>query len=153
MSPLLFAVAIEPFACLFCGSTRVAGFCRGQEEEKLFLYTDIMLLFLNDTQSSLQKAMLLLLNLEFFQCLKLRVRSLLFSSLDPLPVTLTGLYAYINPFPPTVHIQYMWSYWTGLFSMGPHICGSVFVLGAHHTAHICGPTEIKPSPVGPHLYV
>lgn len=53
MSPLLFALAIEPLAALIRYTEGIRGFLRGTLEDKVALYTDDMLLFLEDTSSSL----------------------------------------------------------------------------------------------------
>lgn len=53
MSPILFALAIEPLAAMIRTSAAVRGFSRGTLEEKIALYADDMLLFLEDTDSSL----------------------------------------------------------------------------------------------------
>lgn len=57
LSPLLFALAIEPLAIAVRASKRIQGFKRTTGEEKIALYADHILLFLGDTQSSLSAAM------------------------------------------------------------------------------------------------
>lgn len=49
MSPLLFAIAIEPLAAMIRTHDRIKGFRRGVHEDKIALYADDMLLFLEDT--------------------------------------------------------------------------------------------------------
>lgn len=56
-SPLLFAIAVEPLACLFCHSSDVSGLVRGSLEEKIPLYVDNTLLFINHTPTSLPVVM------------------------------------------------------------------------------------------------
>lgn len=56
MSPLLFALAVEPLAATIRTTIAIRGFCRGTIEEKIALYADDMLLFLEDTTSSLTAA-------------------------------------------------------------------------------------------------
>lgn len=53
LSPLLFAIAIEPLAAQIRDSPRIEGFRYGDLHEKLMLYADDMLLFLGDTSQSL----------------------------------------------------------------------------------------------------
>lgn len=48
MSLLLFALTIEPLAALIRSHSGVRGFKRGTIEEKVALYTDDLLLFLED---------------------------------------------------------------------------------------------------------
>lgn len=57
MSPLLFALAMEPLAIALRASQEVQGFKRRMGEEKVAMYADDILLFLGDTQSSLEAAM------------------------------------------------------------------------------------------------
>lgn len=57
LSPLLFALAIEPLAIALRTSQEVQGFKREMGEEKLAMYADDVLLFLGDTQSYLGAAM------------------------------------------------------------------------------------------------
>lgn len=55
LSPLLFALAIEPLAISLRSSPGIKGFKRGEVEEKVILYTDDLLLLLGDTQNSLKE--------------------------------------------------------------------------------------------------
>lgn len=55
LSPLLFALAMEPLAEAVRTSTGVKGFKRSNGEEKIALYADDVLLFLGDMGSSLEK--------------------------------------------------------------------------------------------------
>lgn len=57
LSPLLFAIAIEPLACLIRSSPDVAGFLTGQREERISLYADDMLLYLRDVSASISPVM------------------------------------------------------------------------------------------------
>lgn len=56
MSPLLFALAVEPLAAAIRQNNTIKGFSRGSLEDKIALYADDMLLFLEDTSSSLTAA-------------------------------------------------------------------------------------------------
>lgn len=56
MSPLLFALAVEPLAAAIRQNNMIKGFSRGSLEDKIALYADDMLLFLEDTSSSLTAA-------------------------------------------------------------------------------------------------
>ena len=53
LSPLLFALAIEPLAALVRSCGAVAGPTIGGLEEKVSIYADDMLIYLSDSQSSL----------------------------------------------------------------------------------------------------
>lgn len=57
MSPLLFALAMEPLAIALRASPKVQGFKKLMGEEKVAMYAGDVLLFLGDTQSSLGAAM------------------------------------------------------------------------------------------------
>ena len=57
LSPLLFALAIEPLAISIRTSPRITGFCYGNEQEKVMLYADDTLLLLGDMDTSLREAM------------------------------------------------------------------------------------------------
>lgn len=56
LSPLLFALAIEPLAIAIKQITIIRGFERGGKEDKISLYADNALLFLGDTDQSLTSA-------------------------------------------------------------------------------------------------
>lgn len=60
LSPLLFAIAIEPLAILLRSSDQVRGFEYGTLHEKVALYADDLLLFLGDTSDSLSSAITLI---------------------------------------------------------------------------------------------
>lgn len=53
LSPLLFALAIEPLAALIRSSSLITGLVIGDLEEKVSLYADNMLIYLAEPQSSL----------------------------------------------------------------------------------------------------
>lgn len=55
LSPLLFALALEPLAARI----RI-GFCRGVRKDKLFLYADNTLIYLGDAAASLESVMTLI---------------------------------------------------------------------------------------------
>lgn len=57
LSPLLFALAIEPFAIRVRAAERIEGLRREGRDEKIALYADDVLLFLGDTETSLDAAM------------------------------------------------------------------------------------------------
>lgn len=57
LSPLLFALAVEPLAILIRNSPEVVGFRRGQREEKISLYADDALIYLGDTAASSRTVM------------------------------------------------------------------------------------------------
>lgn len=57
LSPLLFAIAIEPMACLLWTSLDVTGLVRGALKEKIALYADDVLLFPTNIRSSLPATM------------------------------------------------------------------------------------------------
>lgn len=57
LSPLLFALAIEPLATEIRANSHIVGFCYGTLQEKVMLYADDTLLMLGDTEVSLQEAM------------------------------------------------------------------------------------------------
>ena len=60
MSPLLFAVAMEPLALALRQNTDIRGIHRAGEEHKVSLYADDMLLYISQPLSSLPKLMVLL---------------------------------------------------------------------------------------------
>lgn len=59
LSPLLFALAIEPLAACICANANanIRGFQYGDLQEKCMLYVDDTMLLLGDTNTSLQEAM------------------------------------------------------------------------------------------------
>ncbi len=57
LSPLLFAVAIEPLAILLRSTSDIQGISRGDREHKLSLYADDLLLFIADPHNSLPHVM------------------------------------------------------------------------------------------------
>lgn len=58
LSPLLFALAIEPLAIEIRANQGITGFCYGNMQEKVILYAEDTLLLLGDTVHSLREAML-----------------------------------------------------------------------------------------------
>ena len=57
MSPLLFALVMEPLAIAIRADTKMEGFVRPTGEERIALYADDVLLFLGDTNQSIKQAM------------------------------------------------------------------------------------------------
>ncbi|KAM9316655.1 proto-oncogene tyrosine-protein kinase ROS [Gastrophryne carolinensis] len=57
LSPLLFALAIEPLAIIIRNSPAIAGWRLGEIEEKISLYADDTLLYLADSYQSLEAAL------------------------------------------------------------------------------------------------
>lgn len=62
LSPLLFALAIEPLACLLRAFSGIRDVQIGPEEHKLRLYADDLVLYITDICSSLPKAQEILAN-------------------------------------------------------------------------------------------
>lgn len=60
LSPLLFALAIEPLAEAIRSSVDIVGFCRSTGEDKIALYVDDALVFLGDTGPSISAVMSLI---------------------------------------------------------------------------------------------
>lgn len=54
---LLFAIAIEPLACFIRSSPLITGVMTGQQEERISLYADDMLLYLGDVLTLVPAAM------------------------------------------------------------------------------------------------
>lgn len=57
LSPLLFAITIEPLAIALCGNRGIQGIWRGGVENKVSLYADDLLLFVSKPATSLQEAL------------------------------------------------------------------------------------------------
>lgn len=55
LSPLLFALTIEPLAIALRSSTEIKGIIRGQAEHKVSLYADDMLIYMSDLEVGLPK--------------------------------------------------------------------------------------------------
>lgn len=80
LSPLLFALAIEPYAIMVRRSPAVVGLKCGQLEEKIALYADDVLLFLDNPGDSLDNALKLADEFSVFSGLKInKSKSTLFS--------------------------------------------------------------------------
>ena len=57
LSPLLFAIAIEPLAASLRSSPEICGILRSGKEHKLSLYADDLLLYISDPQNTLSHIM------------------------------------------------------------------------------------------------
>lgn len=53
MSPLLFAIAIEPLTASLCSSPEIRGILRSGKEHELSLYADDLLLYISEPQNTL----------------------------------------------------------------------------------------------------
>ena len=84
LSPLLFALAIEPLAAAIRGNPEIQGFRRGELEDKLALYADDALLFLGDTSASLIHLMELVYTFGTFSGFKINWDKSTLLPLDPL---------------------------------------------------------------------
>ncbi len=62
LSPLLFALAIEPLAIALRECQQITGITRGEAVHKVTLYADDLLLFISNPQTSLPAALTLLEN-------------------------------------------------------------------------------------------
>lgn len=62
LSPLLFALAIEPLAIALRENQQIIGITRNTAEHKVTLYADDLLLFISNPQASLPVALTLLEN-------------------------------------------------------------------------------------------
>lgn len=60
LSPLLFALALEPLVARICQYPNIVGFQRGDWVDVMSLYADDTLLYLGDTQGSLWEAITLI---------------------------------------------------------------------------------------------
>ncbi|XP_056407014.1 uncharacterized protein LOC130298133 [Hyla sarda] len=85
LSPLLFAIAIEPLANILRMSPDVRGFRYGTVEEKVALYADDMLLFLGDTAHSLAPVMSLITEFGSYSGLLINWDKSVLLPLEPLP--------------------------------------------------------------------
>lgn len=66
LSPLLFAIAIEPLAAVVRASQQITGFKYGDLHEKIMLYADDMMLFLGDTTTSLAEVTRIITGFGYF---------------------------------------------------------------------------------------
>ena len=73
LSPLLFAIAIEPLAIALRSSGRIRGIWRGEVEHKVSLYADDLLLFVSKPSTSLPEALTILENFSQFSGYKLNL--------------------------------------------------------------------------------
>lgn len=85
LSPLLFAIAIEPLACLLRSSADLTGFRIGSLEERVSLYADDMLLYLGDVSLSLAPAMAIIQQYGCWSGLLINWDKSVLMPLDPLP--------------------------------------------------------------------
>ena len=57
LSPLLFAMVLEPFLCMIRGNRGIKGIVIGSMEHKISAYADDLLLYLSSPQESLMELM------------------------------------------------------------------------------------------------
>lgn len=84
LSPLQFALALEPLAAQIRTSPEIVGFQRGQRTDVISLYADNTLLNLGDTQGLLQAVMALIDNFEEISGFNINWNKSVLLPLDPL---------------------------------------------------------------------
>lgn len=82
LSPLLFAIAIEPLAALLRECPQINGFKYGDLHESIMLYADDMLLFLGDTSASLSRVMSIISDFGHYSSLTINRTKLALMVLD-----------------------------------------------------------------------
>uniref|UniRef100_A0A3P9ITT7 Reverse transcriptase domain-containing protein n=1 Tax=Oryzias latipes TaxID=8090 RepID=A0A3P9ITT7_ORYLA len=93
LSPLLFALAIEPLAILLRSSKEYAGINRGNTEHKVSLYADDLLLYVSDLIKSIPIIMTILENFGRISGYKLNLsKSILFPINSKAKEDLSGLF-------------------------------------------------------------
>lgn len=89
LTPLLFLLAIEPLAALIRSSGEIKGLMTGGLEEKVSLYADYMLIYLEDPQSSLPALLEIIQRFGHFSGFRVNWdKSLLFQIDQETPITL-----------------------------------------------------------------
>ncbi len=86
LSPLLFAIAIEPLAIALRTDSEIQGIFQGGLEQKVSLYADDLILFLSNPLVSIPQAHLILDSFSIFSGYKL-----IFSKSELFPVNSAGL--------------------------------------------------------------
>lgn len=89
LSPLLFALAIEPLACVIRSSRAIMGFRCREAEERISLYADDILLYLGDVESSLEPVMTLIRDFGDWSGLRINWDKSVLLPVDPLPGALS----------------------------------------------------------------
>lgn len=84
LSPLLFALAIEPLAIAIRSARGIQGFKRESGEERIVLYADDILLFLGDIDSFLAVAMNIIADFGYFSGLVINWEKSALMPVDPI---------------------------------------------------------------------
>lgn len=103
LSPLLFALAIEPLACLIRASPDVNGLIRGDMEEKISLYADDLLFFMSNVCPSLPVVMEHVKEFGRFSGLGITWEKSMLMTLDPLLDLLPPIHSHFK----VVSIKYL----------------------------------------------
>lgn len=96
LSPLLFALALEPLAIAIRSSTSIVGFNRGPVAEKVSLYADDALLYLGDTDKSLTNATQLIQQFGSLSGFTINWSKSVLMPIDDLTVTLPNAAEYLK---------------------------------------------------------
>lgn len=101
MSPLLFALAVEPLAIWIRIAPGIVGFRRGQLEDKISLYAVDALIYLGDFSASLHAAMGIITDFGYFSGFTINCSKSTLMPIDPLTEPLpagTDQIAIVNSF-------------------------------------------------------
>ena len=84
LSPLLFALAIEPLSIVLCCDSHITGIFRNGVEQRVSLYADDLLLYISNFSVSIPAALTILDSkfLYLFQCLSIFLTHALFCKID-----------------------------------------------------------------------